>query len=256
VKPLRTVRPRTLAAAGVAAAVTLGAAGAVSATTEPPTTEPANTAPGGSAAPDASAGPDVSAAPGGTSGVLAETTYPFAEGEYHWSTDYGTVPHAAGDIEVAAGGITLIAVTKGVVGVTGADGAVAEVADGTAVSRPEGDPTVIGAIDAAFGSFTTFDIEPGVDPDGGPSFTPGAGDRTVTLTSAVIEPGTALDLNQLGADFAYVVVVKGIVDVSDGTELVPHGAVAWSTDAGPVTIGPRSPNVAAEVLVVTVAPAA
>jgi hypothetical protein len=247
VKDRRIVRTRALASAGFAAVLATAFAGNVAATTEPPTTEPAV---------DASAPPDASAAPGAAAGALAEITYTFADGEYHWSSDYGSVPRAGGDVELPAGGITLVAATKGVVGVTGGDGVVTEVGEGTAVARPEDDTTVIGAIDAAFGSFTTFDIEAGAAPDGDASFTPGAGDRPVTLTRTTIEPGTSMDLSSLDADFAYVVVVKGIVDGSDGTELVPHGALAWAADAGPLTVAPRSPNVAADVLVVTVAAAA
>jgi hypothetical protein len=52
--------------------------------------------------------------------------------------------------------------------------------------RPEDGTTVIAAIEAAFGSFTTVDIAAGAAPDGGASFTPGAGDRHVTLTSAEV----------------------------------------------------------------------
>lgn len=250
----RTVRARALAIAGIVATVLAATAGDVSATTEPPTTEPPSTEP---AAPEASAAPDVSAAPSDAdpTGVLAETTYTFAEGEYHWSTEHGIVPRSIGDFEFAAGGATLVAATTGVVAVTGGDGTPIEVADGTAVLRAEADTTVVGSVEGAFGAFTAIDLEAGPADDGAPTFTPGAGDRTVTLTSAVVEPGTSLDLSTLGADFAYVVVVKGILDASDGTELLPHGALAWSTDAGPVTVAPRSPNVAAELLVVTVAPA-
>ena len=83
-----------------------------------------------------------------------------------------------------------------------------------------------------------------------------AGDVTATTEPPTIEPGTSLDLSSFGADFAYVVVLKGVVDASDGTELVPPWALAWAADAGSVTIAPRSPNVGAFVLVVAVAPAA
>ena len=242
------LRTRPLLSAGVATFVTIGLSGPALASTEPPADPTESTTAGVSAAPDASAAP-------GAPGVLAETTYTFADGEYHWSTDYGTVPRAGGDLEITAGGVTLLAVTTGVVGVAGGDGAIAEVGEGDAVGRPEDDETVIGAIDASFGSFTTIDIEAGAAQDGTASFTPGAGDRVVTLSSASVEPGASLDLGSFAADFVYVVVVRGILDASDGTEVLPHGAIAWAADIGPVTLSTRSPNVSAEILVVTVSPA-
>ena len=255
-KHLRMARSRTVAASAgllTGLVVTASLAGVASATTEPPTTEAATTA-----APTTEAAPEPSAAPAPAGPVVvAETTYSFAEGDYHWSTSHGTVPRLGGDVELAASGATFVFAKSGAVAVSGDDGAAADVAEGTAVARPEGATTVIGAVDEGFGSYLTIDLEAGAPADStGTPFAPGAGDRTVTLTHLVIEPGAPFDLASVAGDSAYVVVVKGIVDGSDGTALLPNGAASWTAEtAAGVTLAPRSQYVAAELLVASVAPA-
>jgi hypothetical protein len=208
--------------------------------------------------------------PAGVPIVLAESTFTFGDGPYHWASTHGSVLDVDGDVTLDEGTVTFLAATSGTLLVPQDGTDPFELTAGTAIPRDEalattvsvplGEPAGYVAIDIQGGDAatevaddTTVAAETsaaGSDVAATPnSFAPGAGARKVTLHRVVVDPGASFDAASIEHEFGFVVVTKGVFDTASGETLYTFGTLALPGDGA---LTNPSGSVAAEILVATV----
>ena len=147
--------------------------------------------------------------PAGVPIALAESTFTFGDGPYHWASTHGSVLDVDGEVILDEGTVTFLATTSGTLLVpqdgsdpfelTAGSAIPRDEALATTVSVPLGEPAGYVAIDIQGGDAATdvtadTTVAAETSAAGGdvaatpPSFAPGAGARTVTLHRVVVDP--------------------------------------------------------------------
>ena len=208
--------------------------------------------------------------PAGVPIALAESTFTFGDGPYHWASTHGSVLDVDGEVILDEGTVTFLATTSGTLLVPqdGSDPSSSRPARRSPATRhwpprsacpPASRPgTWRSTSRAATPQRTpppTRRSPPRPRPLAATSprprrrFAPGAGARTVTLHSVVVDPSASFDAGIDRAEFGYVVVTKGVFDTASGETLYTFDTLALPGDG--VLTNP-SGSVAAEILVATV----
>ena len=184
---------------------------------------------------------------------LTQGTITFGDGQYRWVAGHGTVLDVDGAVTLDAGSVTFLFATHGGLVVSETPDGPLELVEGAATLRPGDAATTLGLIAGYPGSYETVDLVAGAAGEGDlAAFRPGAGPRTVTLSSVALPPGESYDVADVRHEFALVVVTDGVVEAWDGTKLYVHDTA--TTPAAEALVTNSSATHPATLLVAAIQP--